>query len=74
MRTYPATVSAETMNKPLAEIAARYGTARAFERLLERVGWMKDGFLIAPAVYVTDGEVTPRGQGYLDEASREKSR
>ena len=53
MRNYLPAVSAETMNKPLAEIAARYGTARAFEQLLERVGWMKYGEMIAPEVFVT---------------------
>ena len=69
MRNYRAAVSAETMNKTLAEIAARYGTARAFEQLLERVGWMKDGVLRIDSQYVKDGKITPRGLGFLDGVS-----
>lgn len=65
-------------NTKIAEIAARYGTARAFERLLERVGWMKDGEWSTEPIargFMTDGlEVTPLGMGYLYEASRERSR
>lgn len=55
----------------MAEAAARYGmTARAFERLLERVGWMKDGRMVESAVsrgYLTeDLKIGPRGLGFLD--------
>jgi hypothetical protein len=64
------------MNIKLAEIAARYGmTQMAVERLLVKIGWMVDGCLCKAPIqrgYVTpDREVTPRGQGYLLEASRE---
>lgn len=61
-------------NIKMAETAARYGTARAFEKLLERVGWMKDGCLLKKPVeqgYMVGDHITPFGQGYLFEASRE---
>ena len=71
-----ASVSVETMNIKMAEIAARYGmTAMSAERLMVKIGWIVDGCLSKTPIqrgYVTpDREVTPRGQGYLLEASRE---
>jgi len=62
--------------KTLNELGVRCGMSpRAFERLLERIGWMKDGSLCREAVergFVTpDGKVTVFGQGYIYQASRE---
>lgn len=37
----------------------------AFEKLLENVGWLKNGELVE-SKYMKAGEVTPRGLGYLD--------
>jgi hypothetical protein len=55
----------------LAEFAARNNmTARQLERLLERVGWMKDGVILDVLPYLAGGELSPRGCGYLAEASR----
>lgn len=65
-------------NLNMAEIAARYNfTPRAMERLLERAGWIVNGvFTERPFKrgYIENDKVTPRGQVYLDEVNREKSR
>lgn len=45
------------------------------ERVLSQVGWLRDGELQAAVIakgYVTaQRELTPQGQGYLDEVLRE---
>lgn len=70
-------VSTETMKTlKLVEAAAWYGmTPARFEALLVKVGWMTDGRISIEAVckgYLTEErEITPLGQGYLFEASRE---
>jgi hypothetical protein len=60
----------------LVEAAAWYGmTPARFEALLVKVGWVTDGRVSDEAVfigYLTEcREITPLGQGYLFEASRE---
>lgn len=47
-------------------LCARYEMSSfAFEKLLENVGWLKNGELVE-SKYMKAGEVTPRGLGYLD--------
>ena len=47
-------------------LCARYEMSSfAFEKLLEKVGWIRDGELVESR-YIRAGEVTPRGLGYLD--------
>lgn len=63
-------------NLKITEAAVRYGmTAITFDKLLSRVGWMHEGQVAEIAVrrgFITiDREITPLGQGYLLEASRE---
>lgn len=61
-------------NIKLADAPRAYRVSASYlERMLSKIGWLKNGEVqVSAKLYLTSGrELTPRGQGYLSEYLRE---